>query len=83
MYLRECMERLPENRISDVCEIVKKYLPVGHNDDEIELDIETLEDATIRELQQYLGTYQAAGNKRKGGQVCIFLMYQILSMERA
>lgn len=70
-YLRECIERLPEEGILDVFEIVKKSLPVGHSDDEIEIDIETLEDCTIRELQQYLGTYQAPGNKRKSGQVCL------------
>jgi hypothetical protein len=69
--LTEAINALEEEHLSRVVGIIQEHstLVEGANEEEIEIDLEILDDATLRELQKFVSTINnKKSNSRKGAQ---------------
>ena len=48
------INRLPGDKLTKVLQIITERMPIENKGDEIEVDIDTLDNATLRELQKYV-----------------------------
>jgi len=70
--LSDDINALPPEKLAHVVKIVQDSMPLTgrHDDDEIEVDIETLDNQTLRHLQKYVkdSLRKKRNNKKKGRQ---------------
>lgn len=55
---------LDQNNLTRVVEIIQARMPLGSSDEEIELDIDAMDNLTLRDLQRFIVDVTAAGGCR-------------------
>ena len=62
--LSVAINTLDQDHITRVVEIIQASMPLGSADEEIEVDIDTMGNSTLRELQSYIMELSASGFRR-------------------
>lgn len=65
--LSVAINKLDQNNLTRVVEIIQARMPLGSSDEEIELDIDSMDNLTLRDLQAFIMEVSAKGGSRKGG----------------
>ena len=65
--LSVAINTLDQDHLTRVVEIIQASMPLGSADEEIEVDIDTMDTSTLRELQSYIMELSASGSRQNGG----------------
>lgn len=66
--LSVAINKLDQNNLTRVVEIIQNRMPLGSSDEEIELDIDSMDNLTLRDLQRFIMDVSSkGGSSRKGG----------------
>lgn len=63
------INNLDQGNLTRVVEIIQARMPLGSSDEEIELDIDSMDNLTLRDLQAFIKEVGDKGGARKGGGV--------------
>ncbi len=64
------INNLDQGNLTRVVEIIQARMPLGSSDEEIELDIDSMDNLTLRDLQAFIKEVSGkagGGGSRKGG----------------
>lgn len=66
--LSDAINELDQNNLTRVVEIIQARMPLGSSEEEIELDIDSMDSLTLRDLQSYIRELsERSGSIRNGG----------------
>lgn len=65
--LSVAINNLDQSNLTRVVEIIQARMPLGSSDEEIELDIDSMDNLTLRDLQAFIKEVGDKGGSRKGG----------------
>lgn len=63
--LSVAINKLDQTNLTRVVEIIQARMPLGSSDEEIELDIDSMDNLTLRDLQAFIMEVSAKGGSRK------------------
>lgn len=61
------INKLDQTNLTRVVEIIQARMPLGSSDEEIELDIDSMDNLTLRDLQAFVMEVSSKGGSRKSG----------------
>lgn len=66
--MSDAINELDQNNLTRVVEIIQARMPLGSSEEEIELDIDSMDSLTLRDLQSYIRELsERSGSIRNGG----------------
>lgn len=65
--LSVAINKLDQNNLTRVVEIIQARMPLGSSEEEIELDIDSMDNLTLRDLQAFIMEVSSKGGRRAGG----------------